>query len=335
MPSEKNDPMQALLEQQQALFKQWIDEQTTRATCENTPPPHESRDLARISAILATQTTEFLRFGKTILEHTDKNASNSSTLKATIEGPLKQFRDFVQQQTGEALLKQWELPENIAALFRTHSFSDDLLFENPYISGLKSLLNTPSVGTTHEFQKNTRDGIKLLLEYQDALAEYIEQYNQINLHASNSLMQVLAQGQKRVETLGELHNLWVNCYEAAYSKCLYTQQYQRSHGRVSNALMHLRKYAQDMRDIQFEAAGLATRQGLDTVLQRQHALRKDMRKMHKALADIKEAQNQTLISELKSTVQQLSSDISYLKQELSELKSSTLIPTLAATDEKS
>ncbi|WP_028468952.1 poly(R)-hydroxyalkanoic acid synthase subunit PhaE [Neptunomonas japonica] len=334
MPSETNDPMQALLEQQQALFKQWIDEQTTSAACENIPP-HESQDLARVSAILATQTTEFLRFGQTILEHTGKSSSNSSTLKVTIEGPLKQFRDFVQQQTGEALLKQWKLPENVAALFRKHSFSDDILFENPYISGLKSLLNTPSVGTTHELQKNTSDGIKLLLEYQDSLAEYIEQYSQINLHTSHALMQELIQGSKSVETLGELHNLWVNCYEAAYSECLYTQQYQQSHGRVSNALMHLRKYAQDMRDIQFEAVGLATRKGLDTALQRQHALRKDMRKMNKTLADIKEVQNQILISELKSTVQQLSSDINDLKQELSELKSPTLISTLAGTDEKS
>ncbi len=335
MSSETNEPMQALLEQQQALLKQWIDEQTTRAASESTPPPHESRDLARVSAILATQTTEFLHFGQKILEHTDKSSSDSSTLKVTIEGPLKQFRDFVQQQTGEALLKQWELPENVAALFRTHSCSDDLLYENPNISGMKIVLNTTSVEETHEFQKNTRDGIKLLLEYQDALTEYIEQYSQINLHASKALMQELAQGSRVIETLGELHNLWVNCYETAYAECLYTTQYQQSHGRVSNALMRLRKYAQDMRDIQFEAVGLATRKGLDTALQRQHVLRKEMRKMTRALSDIKEVQNQALISELRSTVQQLSSDVNHLKQELSELKSSTLISTLAGTDEKS
>lgn len=329
MPSEKNDPMQALLQQQQALFKEWIKEHATHDEPEKTPPHYESRDMARVSAILATQTTEFLQFGKTVLEQ-----HNNKSLKNIIESPLTHFRDFVQQQTGEALLKQWELPENVAALFKTHSFHDDILFENPYLSGLKSLLNTPSIGTSHEFQKNTRDGIKHLLEYQDALTEYIEQYSQINIQASEKMMLALAEGENIVETLGALHNLWVNCYETAYSECLYTQQYQKSHGRVSNALMCLRKYAQDMRDIQFEAIGLATRKGLDTALQRQHALRKEIRKINRSLEDVKEAQSQTLISELKNTVQQLSLDVLSLKQELSELKSPASIKNGASTDEK-
>lgn len=335
MPSERNESMQALLEQQQSLFNQWIDEQTTCDTSESATPLHESRDLARVSAILATQTTEFLQFGQTIINSTDKNILDSSALKVTIEGPLKQFRDFVQQQTGEALLKQWELPEDVAALFRKNSFHEGMLFENPYTSGLKNLLDAPSAEATHELQKNIRKGIKLLLEYQDSLAEYIEQYSQINQHASEVLTQELTEGPESIQTLKELHNLWVNCYETAYAKCLFTEQYQQCHGKVSNALMQLRKFAQEMRDIQFEAAGLATRKGLDITLQRQHVLRKEMRKISRTLADMKEAQHQVLISELRTTVQQLSADVHSLKQELAAIKTPTSIPTLVHSDEKS
>ena len=335
MPDETNEPMQALLDQQQTLFKQWIDEQTTHAAPERTTPPHESPDLARTSAILSTQTTEFLKFGQSIMSSGDKHALDSNALKITIEGPLKQFRDFVQQQTGEALLKQWELPDDVAALFRKNNFHEGMLFQNPYTSGLKNLLDASSAEATHELQKNTRNGIKYLLEYQDSLADYIEQYSQINHHASEALTQELTAGPEAIQTLRGLHNLWVNCYESAYAKCLYTEQYQQSHGKVSNALMRLRQYAQEMRDIQFEAVGLATRKGLDITLQRQHVLRKEMRKLTKALADMNEAQNQTIISELRSTVQQLSVDLHSLKEELSEIKTLTSIPTLVDTDEES
>jgi len=41
--------------------------------------------------------------------------------------------------------------------------------------------------------------------------------------------------------------------------------------------MQLRKFMQDVRDIHFQSVGLATRSGLDTALQRQHKLRKEMR----------------------------------------------------------
>jgi hypothetical protein len=327
--------MQALLEQQQALFKQWIDEQTTHVAPETTTPPYESHDLARTSAILATQTTEFLKFGQSIISSGDRNTLDSSALKITIEGPLKQFRDFVHQQTGEALFKQWELPEDVAALFRKNSFHEGMLFENPYTSGLKNILDASSAEATHELQKNTRNGIKFLLEYQDSLADYIEQYSQINQHASKALTQELTEGAEPIQTLKELHNLWVNCYESAYAKCLYTEQYQQSHGKVSNALMRLRQHAQEMRDNQFEAIGLATRKGLDITLQRQHVLRKEMRKITKTLADMNEAQNQALISELRSTVQQLSADVHTLKQELATIKTPTSIPTLVHSDEKS
>ena len=330
MSADTNEPMQALLQQQHALFRAWIDEQTSRAEPAEPISPDTSRDMARVAAILSSQTTDFLEFGNNIITQLETNPTKSS-----LQEPLTQFRDFVQQQSGEALLTQWQLPENVAALFRTHSFQDDILFENPYTSGLKSLLNFPSVGASHEFQQNTRDGIKYLLEYQDALSEYIEQYSQINLQATKALMQDLTEGSDVIETLGQLHDLWVNCYERSYADCLYTETYQKSHGRVSNALMRLRKYAQDMRDIQFETLGLATRKGLDTALQRQHTLRKEMRKINKTLCSQDTPPVADRVEELTTIIHQLSADMTRLQQELAELKSQTVLTKGVIEDEKS
>ncbi|WP_372737882.1 poly(R)-hydroxyalkanoic acid synthase subunit PhaE [Neptunomonas sp.] len=330
MSADTNEPMQALLQQQHALFRAWIDEQTSRAEPAEPISPDTSRDMARVAAILSSQTTDFLEFGNNIITQLETNPTKSS-----LQEPLTKFRDFVQQQSGEALLTQWQLPENVAALFRTHSFQDDNLFENPYTSGLKSLLNFPSVGASHEFQQNTRDGIKYLLEYQDALSEYIEQYSQINLQATKALMQDLTEGSDVIETLGQLHDLWVNCYERSYADCLYTETYQKSHGRVSNAVMRLRKYAQDMRDIQFETLGLATRKGLDTALQRQHTLRKEMRKINKTLCSQDTPPVADRVEELTTIIHQLSADMTRLQQELAELKSQTVLTKGVLEDEKS
>ncbi len=330
MSADTNEPMQALLQQQHALFRAWIDEQTSRAEPAEPISPDTSRDMARVAAILSSQTTDFLEFGNNIITQLETNPTKSS-----LQEPLTKFRDFVQQQSGEALLTQWQLPENVAALFRTHSFQDDNLFENPYTSGLKSLLNFPSVGASHEFQQNTRDGVKYLLEYQDALSEYIEQYSQINLQATKALMQDLTEGSDVIETLGQLHDLWVNCYERSYADCLYTETYQKSHGRVSNAVMRLRKYAQDMRDIQFETLGLATRKGLDTALQRQHTLRKEMRKINKTLCSQDTPPVADRVEELTTIIHQLSADMTRLQQELAELKSQTVLTKGVLEDEKS
>ncbi len=328
MPIDTNEPMQALLQQQQAFFNKWIDEQTSRAEPAKTVTPQPSRDMARVAAILSSQTTDFLQFGNNILVKLE-----NTPIKKDIQEPLNQFRDFVHQQTGEALLTQWQLPENVAALFRTHSFQDDILFENPYTSGLKSLFDFPSVDATHEFQKNTLNGINFLLEYQDALSEYIEQYSQINQLATKALMQDLTEGSGVVETLGQLHDLWVDCYERSYAECLYTEKYQQSHGRISNAVMRLRKYAQDMRDIQFEALGLATRKGLDTVLQRQHLLRKEMRKINKTLSPQDTPLVAERVEELSTAIHQLSADMIQLQQELAELKSQTVLTKGVRNDE--
>lgn len=314
MPTDKQDPLKTLLEQQQALFKQWIEKQSSSVP----DGGHlSSADPARAAAILSSQTAEYLNFSKTLLSQL-KQCSD----QAAVSGCFDLFKEHIQRQTGEALLKQWQLPENIAALFRTHSFHDDLLFENPYYNGLKSLLNFPSVGSTHELQQNTRDAIKLLLEYQEALQEYVNHYSDINQHAIGQLIESLTDGDKEVETFGELHDLWVDCYESSYSSVLYTSEYQKSHGRISNALMRLRKHAQDMRDIYFESTGLATRKGLDTALQRQHQLRKEMREVNRKIVSLQQDTQAHLFNEMCSTVNTLTEEIAELRKELAQLKSS-------------
>ncbi len=313
MSTDKQDPLKALLEQQQTLFKQWMAQNESTVGNSDT---FASADLAKTAALMSTHTAEYLTFANTLLSQLKQCANQTA-----VTGCFDLFKEHVQKQTGEALLKQWQLPEQIAALFRTHSFHDDLLFESPYYSGLKSLLNFPSVGATHELQQNTRDGIKLLIEYQEALQEYAGYYSDINQNAVEKLIEALTEGDEVVETFGELHDLWVDCYESSYSSMLYRLEYQQSHGRISNALMRLRKHYQDVRDIYFESTGLATRKGLDTALQRQHTLRKEMREVNRKLLALQEAQQIQLLEEMRNSITGLVKEVSALKKELARLKS--------------
>lgn len=311
MATQFNEQMQALFAEQQALFKQWLEQTTQAPETQGFGGP----DQAKIAATLATQSAEFLQLGNQLL-----TLLQSMPGKDALNSAFNQFRDYIQHHTGEALLQQWRLPEHLSALFRTHSFHDDQFFENPFLSGLKTLLDAPSVGASHVWQQDVRDGMRLLLNYQEALSEYIGHYTSINEQAVDQLLSELTDGDKTVETLGELHDLWVECYESAYAKTLYTPEYQQSHGKISNIIMQLRSYYQEIRDRQFATAGLATRKGLDTALERQHALRKGMRKVDQRLAQL-ENQLQHLET-LEAKIATLEAKVQHLQAPKSSAKKS-------------
>ena len=121
-------------------------------------------------------------------------------------------------------------------------------------------------------------------------------------------------------SLQELHDIWVEAYESAYSVTVFTDVYQRSHGRISNALMQLRKFLQDVRDIHFQSVGLATRTGLDTALQRQHKLRKEMRVNRREMLEFQEQLNQLQENTTSNAIAELKKEIASLKKEVASLK---------------
>ncbi|GGO75924.1 hypothetical protein GCM10011348_01900 [Marinobacterium nitratireducens] len=233
---------------------------------------------ARLAALLASNAGLFNRFGEQIL-----TALKTSAASPALEETVEQLVAYLQQHTTSAMLQQWQLPQHFAALFKSHSFADDPLFENPFVSGLKSLLDTPAFGSNRQLQQQARDALKLLLDYQEALHRYTAQYGSINQLAGKRLLQALRDSDNDLDSVGELHALWVDCYEAAYAEAAFTSEYQTAHGQVSNALMKLRKFLQDVRDFYFEAVGLATREGLNTALERQHQLRKQVKQLQREL----------------------------------------------------
>ncbi|WP_151704659.1 poly(R)-hydroxyalkanoic acid synthase subunit PhaE [Nitrincola alkalilacustris] len=256
---------------------------------------------AEVLSLLTRQSSEFTRFAEQLLA-----SLNEKSAELSFAPFFTQFHDHIRRLTNEWLVQRWQLPEQLGSLLRTHSFQDDLLFDNPFINGLKSLLENPVVGTTHQQQSAIKKGVALLLEYQHALSDYSQHYSRINTEALEQMMHEVNQSDSEISTLHELHTLWVNCYESVYAKAISADQYQRAHGRISNAVMQLRKFMQDQRDVQLNAVGLATRQGLNTALERQHKMRKQMKQVRKELNELAVLREEVAL--LRKEVQQLRKD---------------------------
>ncbi len=315
MPNDINEQLQAMFRQQHALFKQWIEHNDASGIKHD----FSAQDQARAAAIMTTHATEFLQLGTALLAQ-----FKGTTDKTDLTKLLDLFCDQVQQKTGEALLNQWRIPEHLIDLFKTHRFQDDLFLENPVLKSASAIFNFPPSGAIHQYQENLKDGANYLSEYQAALSEYIDHYSQINFEANRALLNELTDGECTIETLKGLHDLWAECYEKVYIKTLHTLSYQKSHARISNAVMRLRKYSYDIRDIYFEAAGIATRKGLDTALERQHMLRKQMRHVDRRLTAQEEDLNLPLLEQLHRTVISLSDEVDQLRNELARLKLSSV-----------
>lgn len=326
MTEQHRSSIEALLAAQQAYWQQLTSAETNASTQWAKSLTQHQQELrqkapqqfAQLMDILTAQANNFSEYGETLL----KQHQSGQTLDT--DAAIKQFQDYMQQQTTDCLIKQWQIPEQFSALFKSHSksnsFRDDLLFENPFINGMKSLLDTPVAGVNQAQQQQIQDAIKLTLDYQEALREYTEHYNGISEQAASALLIALQDDGKEIEGLQQLHDLWVNAYEKAYADAIATTAYQQSHGRISNALMRLRKFSQDFRDEQFQLIGLATRQGLDTALERQHQLRKDMRHNQRELAQVKEQLPELNQAALITTIEALRQEVDSLKQQVALLQ---------------
>ncbi len=267
--------------------------------------------------ILSAQSRNFNRFGADLLcrLHQPPGDTQPDTV-------ITELQHYMQKQALELLLQQWQLPSQVAALFQTHSVRDELLLENPFIAGLKDLLESPATDAGSTLQRQLRESIGLLQQYQEALTAYIEHHTQINQDAGARMSQGVAAAEAPITTLRQLHDLWVASYEAAYSDRVFTPAYQQAHGNLSNALMQLLKFAQDVRDSQFETLGLATRRSLDTALQRQHQLRKQMKQTRREITELQQGlmalQQQhapELLPDLRAEVAALRAEVALLRNQ--------------------
>lgn len=256
-------------------------------------PPQQ----AELVALLTRQSIEFTRFAQQIIVLLETGSAETG-----LNELLDRFQEHLRTLTQEWILQRWQLPEQLGALFHTHSFQDDLLLDNPFVHGLKSLLDTPSrLGLQQALQQQLRVAVDRLLEYEQALRDYSAHYSAINTAASADFLAAIEASSPPIRSIGQLHDLWVESYESRYSKTIATDGYRDAHGRISNAVTALRQWLQEWRDGLLSQLGIPNGRQLERIHQRLHEQRRQIKALKREIGELQQ---------LRSEVEQLKGALS-------------------------
>ncbi|UTW01675.1 hypothetical protein KDX31_09795 [Amphritea atlantica] len=234
---------------------------------------------ANLMRLVKSQTEQFSHFAESLR---DKHSDTLST-----DQLVDQMQSYMQQQCNELLSQQWNLPEPFAALMKDALLKPDAISRAPLRELLEQLAKSPEIGTGSYSPAQVRSLSQAMIDYQDALADYLQQYEQIFNRTGADLKQLLEQQTADIDSVKVLQNLWIECYEKAYRDTVFTDQYQACHGRISNSLNRVRKLAFDSRDKKLKEFGLVTREELDSTIRQQHKLRKQLRRQQQEIEELK------------------------------------------------
>ncbi len=145
--------------------------------------------------------------------------------------------------------------------------------------GMDQFLSIPAVGYMREWQEQTQGGVRLTIDYQKALQEYLHAHGRLGADALERLAAKIierAEQGREINTLREVYDLWIDCGEEAYSAFVFTEEYADIYARLVNALMALKHHNQTAVDEVAGSLNLPTHQGIMTVQRRQQELRREI-----------------------------------------------------------
>lgn len=269
----------------------------------------DNHTFSQLQSILDAHSKGFVSFGECLLN--EITSSHSTIIEQEF---VTHFKEYLAQQSNSSVLNQFQIPTELLSLVK----NDPSVFSK---SDIFSLINRFSeqlwAGQKNSLQPDFADTQKKVTEYQNALIEHIDHHKAINNQAIQALLLKLNTDSKEINSLQELHRLWTESYESIYRHSLLDEQFQSSYGRLSNALIELQKQLHDFRNQLFQNAGLASKTGLDSALQRQQQFRKEMRTTKREMVAMK---NQ--ISSMKLEIEQLRSMVNSLVEPKTDTRKS-------------
>ncbi|MGH8760645.1 MAG: class III poly(R)-hydroxyalkanoic acid synthase subunit PhaE [Burkholderiales bacterium] len=176
---------------------------------------------------------------------------------------------------------------------------------------MDQVLSVPAVGYLREWQEQTQGGVRLTMDYQQALQEYLQAHGRLGVDALERLAAKIiehAEQGKEINTLREVYDLWVDCGEEAYSAFVFTEEYADIYARLVNALMALKHHHQTAVDEVAGSLNLPTHQGITTVQRRQQELRREIagfRSLFDPVMEAMQARLRVQAERLNSVTQQL------------------------------
>lgn len=143
-----------------------------------------------------------------------------------------------------------------------------------------SWLNAPAFGYAREHQERMQKAAAAFAEFQDAVGKY----NELMLKSSQRSFAIfedkLAQRSepgRQIDSLRGLYDVWVDAAEEAYAEIALSDEFRKTYGDVVNAQMRVRSHVQAEVERLGAELGMPTRSELNSVHQRLHGLRRELR----------------------------------------------------------
>lgn len=151
---------------------------------------------------------------------------------------------------------------------------------------LQGLLGLPTFGYTRETQERQQKLAAAWLQYQDTMAAY----NRLMLDASQkalgkfeSLLAAREEQGRKLESLREVYDLWVDAAEDAYAEVSLSTAFRTAYGDLVNKQMVVRKLIQTEVERFTGQFGMPTRTEVDSTARRMQELRREMRALQERL----------------------------------------------------
>ncbi|MBF0359123.1 MAG: class III poly(R)-hydroxyalkanoic acid synthase subunit PhaE [Magnetococcales bacterium] len=192
-------------------------------------------------------------------------------------------------------------------------------------------LNMPGLGLNREKQEKMQKAMQLGIAYQKVLVEYQTLMNQSNVKAADLFKErliAMAKDKKSLESLRDLHVLWVDCSEETNAKTVASKEYQEINPRLTNALLTLQKHIQSMTDDTMASLNMPTRKELNSAYLQIHNLKKRVRNLEAELKSQVKDSDAEKLNRLRDDLEQL--DIDALRADVAALKKQLQAGTKAA-----
>ena len=201
---------------------------------------------------------------------------------------IKQWQSF--GQPWDAALRQ--VPEHLNRAFTGDSKSlIDLsnLFQQAYQGSVAGLVASPGLGLSREFNDKIQQGFDSWVAWQLATLEYQGIVNDIWRRAFEKFFQELlslAEKGETIDTLRDLILLWTRGAEEIFTEAFRTEPYVLAQGKMLNAGMAYRNRERVIMESTLSIYDLPTRSELDETHRRIYELRKEVKTLKKALAEV-------------------------------------------------
>jgi class III poly(R)-hydroxyalkanoic acid synthase PhaE subunit len=153
------------------------------------------------------------------------------------------------------------------------------------------LLSTPAIGYMRENQEQTQTLAKLIIDYQQALHDYVATYGEIGIKCVETLQQHVqrrAEEGKSVGSLRDMYDLWVDSCEEAYGEYVSTDEYVEIYGSLVNSLMAVKRHGTMMVDEVLGALNMPTRAEIDTLHLRLQEARREGKALRAELESLRQ-----------------------------------------------